>query len=42
METATLTSQLAALRARLPGLMLRDQRRLGRRVEKAAGLRDTS
>ena len=42
METAALTSQLAALRARLPGLMLRDQRRLDRRAEKAAGLRDTA
>ena len=42
METAALTSQLAALRARLPGLLLRDQRRLGRRAEKAAGLRDTA
>jgi ATP-dependent helicase HrpA len=30
----------AALRARLPGLMLRDQRRLGRRIAKAAALRD--
>ena len=42
MEIAALTSQLASLRARLPGLMLRDQRRLGRRAEKAAGLRDTA
>jgi len=33
--------QLAALRARLPGLMLRDQRRLGRRAEQAAALRDS-
>jgi ATP-dependent helicase HrpA len=30
----------AALRARLPGLMLRDQRRLGRHIAKAAALRD--
>ena len=40
METATLTSTLAELRARLPGLMPRDQRRLGRRLENAAALRD--
>ena len=40
LETAALTSTPAALRARLPGLMLRDQLRLGRRVSKAAGLRD--
>ena len=32
---------LAELRTRLPGLMLRDQRRLGRRGEQAAALRDT-
>ena len=31
----------AVLRARLPGLMLRDQRRLGRRIARAAGLRDS-
>jgi len=31
-------SEIAELRARLPGLMLRDQRRLGRRVRQAAGL----
>ena len=35
-----MTSTPAALRARLPGLMLRDQLRLGRSVSKAAGLRD--
>jgi len=35
-----LTPTPAALRARLPGLMLRDQLRLGRRVGKAAALRD--
>ena len=40
METAALTSTPAALRARLPGLMLRDQLRLGRSVGKAAALRD--
>jgi ATP-dependent helicase HrpA len=40
METAALTSTPAALRARLPGLMLRDQPRLGRSVSKAAALRD--
>ncbi len=40
METAALTPSPAALRARLPELMLRDQRRLGRGVEKAAALRD--
>ena len=33
-------SEIAELRARLPGLMLRDQRRLGRRVGQAAGLRE--
>src|SRR5215471_3296800 len=42
METATLTPSLAELRARLPGLMPRDQRRLGRRMESAAALRDTT
>ena len=36
-----MTSSLAPLRARLPGLMLRDQRRLSRRAEQAAALRDT-
>jgi ATP-dependent helicase HrpA len=35
-----LTPSLTDLRARLPGLMLRDQRRLGRRVQQAAALRD--
>ncbi len=40
MKTATLTPSLAELRARLPELMPRDQRRLGRRVENAAALRD--
>jgi ATP-dependent helicase HrpA len=34
-----LTSSLAQVRARLPGLMLRDQRRLSRLAGKAAGLR---
>jgi ATP-dependent helicase HrpA len=34
------TSSLAELRAALPSLMLRDQRRLDRRVHQAAGLRD--
>jgi len=33
-------SSPADLRARLPGLMLRDQRRLGRRVHQAAGLHE--
>src|SRR6266487_2615062 len=42
MEAAILTPSLADLRARLPGLMLPDQRRLGRRVEKAAALRGTA
>src|ERR1017187_5040457 len=40
METAALTSSLGPLKARLPGLMLHDQRRLGRRVERIAALRD--
>jgi ATP-dependent helicase HrpA len=40
METATLTPSLADLRARLPELMLRDQRRLDRRIQKAVTLRD--
>ena len=35
-----MTPSLAELRARLPELMLRDQRRLGRRAERAAALRD--
>src|SRR5450755_2636870 len=39
-ETAALTSTPATLRARLPGLMLRDQLRLGRSLSKAAALRD--
>jgi ATP-dependent helicase HrpA len=34
------TSSLAELRAALPSLMLRDQRRLDRRLHQAAGLRD--
>jgi ATP-dependent helicase HrpA len=40
METVILTPSLAELRARLPGLMPRDQRRLGRRLQRAASLRD--
>jgi len=40
METAALTPSLAELRARLPGLMLRDQHRLGARVQNAAATRD--
>jgi len=40
MEIATVPSSPADLRSRLPGLMLRDQRRLDRRVEKAAALRN--
>ena len=40
METATLTPSLAELRARLPGLMPRDQRRLARRLDHAAALPD--
>ena len=36
-----MTHSPSALRARLPGLMLRDQRRLGRRIAKAASLRDS-
>ena len=40
METAALTPSLAQLRARLPGVMLRDQRRLSRHAGQAAGLRD--
>ncbi|HUK67288.1 MAG TPA: ATP-dependent RNA helicase HrpA [Streptosporangiaceae bacterium] len=35
-----MTTSLAELRARLPGLMPRDQYRLGRRADKAAALRD--
>jgi ATP-dependent helicase HrpA len=37
-----LTSSLAELRAALPGLMLRDQRRLDRRLHQVAGLRDVA
>src|SRR5882724_7566970 len=42
LETATLmpAPTLAQLRARLPGLMLRDQHRLDRRARQAAGQRD--
>jgi ATP-dependent helicase HrpA len=40
METAALIPGLADLRARLPELMLRDQRQLARRVDRAAALRD--
>jgi ATP-dependent helicase HrpA len=36
------TSSLAELRAALPGLMLRDQRRLDRRIHQVAGLRDVA
>ncbi len=36
-----MTSALAELRARLPEVMLRDQRRLGRQLDRAAGLRDS-
>jgi len=42
METAALPPSLTALRARLPGLMLRDQQRLGRRAERAAALPDAA
>src|SRR5256885_5888260 len=42
METATLTPSPAELRARLPELMQRDRRRLGRRLEGAAALRDAA
>ncbi len=35
-----MTSTAADLRARLPELMMSDQHRLGRRLERAAGLRD--
>jgi ATP-dependent helicase HrpA len=37
---AALTSSLAQLQARLPGLILRDQIRLGRQLDRAAALRD--
>jgi ATP-dependent helicase HrpA len=36
------TSSLAELRAALPSLMLRDQRRLDRRIHQVAGLRDVA
>ena len=36
-----MTPSLAELRGRLPGLMLRDQRRLGRRADQAAALADS-
>ena len=36
-----MTTSLAELQDRLPGLMLRDQRRLGRRAEQAAALADS-
>ena len=36
-----MTPSLAELRDRLPGLMLRDQRRLGRRADQAAALADS-
>ncbi|MGE5134906.1 MAG: ATP-dependent RNA helicase HrpA [Gemmatimonadota bacterium] len=39
-ETAAVPVSPADLRARLPGLMLRDQRRLSRRIAQAAALRD--
>jgi ATP-dependent helicase HrpA len=41
METFAVTPSLAELQDRLPGLMLRDQRRLGRRAEQAAALADS-
>jgi ATP-dependent helicase HrpA len=41
MENSAVTPSLAELQDRLPGLMLRDQRRLGRRAEQAAALPDT-
>ncbi len=37
-----MTSTLTELRSQLPGLMLRDQRRLSRRAEQAAALRDSA
>jgi ATP-dependent helicase HrpA len=40
MEISAVTPSLAELQDRLPGLMLRDQRRLGRRAEQAAALPD--
>src|SRR5436190_10963791 len=42
METATLTPSVAELRARLPGLLPRDRRRLSRRLESAAALRNAA
>jgi ATP-dependent RNA helicase HrpA len=41
-ETATLTPSLAALRERLPALMPLDRRRLGRRADRAAALRNAA
>ena len=40
-ETAALSSTLAEIRSRLPELMLADQHRLGRRIDRAAALRDS-
>jgi ATP-dependent helicase HrpA len=40
MENPDVPATLAELRVRLPELMLRDQHRLGRRLERAAALRD--
>jgi ATP-dependent helicase HrpA len=40
MENSAVTPSLAELQDRLPGLMLRDQRRLGRRTAQAAALPD--
>jgi ATP-dependent helicase HrpA len=40
METAHVTSSLAELRGRLPELTLRDQRRLGRRIEQTGSQRN--
>jgi ATP-dependent helicase HrpA len=40
LEIAALSPTPAELRSRLPGLMLRDQHRLGRRIERAVALRD--
>ena len=42
MEISAVTPSLAELQDRLPGLMLRDQRRLGRRAEQAAALPDAA
>ena len=39
MESAALPPRISELRSRLPELMLRDQHRLRRRIERAAGLR---